>query len=54
MKKGDLVRCLRSHHRVGKVVRTYHNHNGLVLVVQWPNGHTHEYTYDDLQTMEIK
>ena len=54
MKVGDSVRSIRTNNRVGTILRTYHNHYGLVLVVRWANGSIYEYTCDDLQKVEAK
>ena len=54
MKKGDLVRSLRTSKGVGVVVRAYNDRYGLVLVVCWADNKVHGYRRGVLQLVEIK
>jgi|7_EtaG_2_1085326.scaffolds.fasta_scaffold15336_6 hypothetical protein len=54
MKRGDLVRSLRTSKGVGVVVRAYNDRYGLVVVVCWADNGVHGYRRSALQLVETK
>ncbi len=54
MKRGDLVRSLRTSRGVGVIVRTYNDPYGLVVRVRWPTGITRSHPSGTLQIVEEK
>ena len=54
MKKGDLVRSLRTSRGVGIVVHTYNDALGLMVQVRWPCGTRGFHMCGSLQIVEAK